>query len=235
MKKSIFIITAVSVLSAHQDSTIAWKQYARGGGVGSDANSGLSVYYRLKRTSDFTYRDLRLWGMEMGGNNSFVYLRYKTSRKYHSYEKVYTFSTFAYRQNTRTGLNLQYHVNQGIGIFLTSYGSGHINTELGYAADISDYFNSSEKTSYGKAGIFWDHDFPFASGSIEIETFLQFSDTKDSDLSRTLIELECAVPIRNGFSAVAGAEKEWYHSGSQSGDVSFSLSLGWKGFLNWNL
>ncbi len=225
----------MSILYGHQDSNISWKQYARGGGVGSGANSGFSLYYRLKRTSEFTFRDLRLWGMEMGGNNSFAYLRYKTSRKYHSFEEAYAFSTFAYRQNTRTGLNLQYHVNQGIGIFLTSYGSGHINAEVGYAADVSDYLNTSEKTSYGKAGIFWDHDFPFASGTIEVETFMQVGDTKDSDLSITLIECEFAVPIGKSFRAIAGAEKEWYHTGSQSGDVSFSLSLGWKGTLNWAL
>jgi hypothetical protein len=148
---------------------------------------------------------------------------------------VYSFSTFSYRQNTRTGLNLQYHINQGLGIFLTSYGNGHINAELGYAADISDYLNNSEKTSYGKGGIFWDHDTRYFSTSLETETFLQVGDRETSDLSRTLIEFEMMKSFKNGLRLIAGAEKEWYHAGSQLHDLSFSFSLGWKGFLNWNL
>lgn len=235
MKQIVLLLAAVSILYSHQDSTITWKHYMRGGGVGSESNSGITLYYRLKRTSEFTYRDLRLWGMGLSNNDSFLYLRFKTSRKYHTLQDVYSFSTFSYRQNTRTGLNLQYHINQGLGIFLTSYGNGHINAELGYAADISDYLNNSEKTSYGKAGIFWDHDTRYFSTSLEIETFLQVGDRETSDLSRTLIEFEMMKSFKNGLRLIAGAEKEWYHAGSQLHDLSFSFSLGWKGFLNWNL
>ena len=235
MKQIALLLATMSILYSHQDSTIAWKQYIRGGGVRSESNSGITLYYRLKRTSEFTYRDLRLWGMDLSGGESFMYIRYKTSQKYHSFSKMYSFSTVSYRQNTRTGLNLQYHVNQGLGFFVTSYGNGHINSELGYAADVSDYLNNSEKTSYGKGGIFWDHEFAFASASLEIETFYQIGDRETSDHSRTLIEFEMLKSFKNGLRLIAGAEKEWYHSSDQLQALSFSISIGWKGSLNWGL
>lgn len=227
-------MAAVSVVYCHEDNTLVWKQYARSGFAIGESAQGMSGYYRLNRRTDFTFKDLRLWGYALG-SDSFVYLRYKSSRRFGMLPGVYTFTTIHYRQNTKAGMNLQYHFNQGFGVFLARYPSGHINCEAGHAFDSSDYLNDTRKTSYLKGGLYWDHNAGLFNTKVEAETFYQISDESEMNLSRTVFEGEITFPFKKGLLIAAGTDQEIYHGTEQTGTQSYYISLGWSGNLNWEL
>ncbi len=225
------ILVMASPLFAQADS-IAWKQYARGGMANSDSLNGGFGYYRLNRQTENTFRDLRLFAYGLK-KDSFVYLRYKSSDKYATRPQFYRYTITSYRKNTRANVALQYHFNQGFGMFVNQYNNGLINTELGHAFDMSDYLNETRKTSYIKTGLFWDHDSNRFSTKLELEYFKQISEVVENNLSRMQYMLELIVPFKNGLSFNINYEMEDYMSQSLTDASSLTFALGWQGDLKW--
>ena len=212
-----------------------WKHYVRGGGVQVPNDKGLSGYYRINRSSKYSFGDLRLYvyGLQ---EDSYVFIRYKSSSKYRRWPRIYRFSTIAYQKNTQAGVALRYHFNQGLGLFLIPYTKGHIISEIAHAYDMSDYLNDNRRTSYARGGLYWDHDTKWFSTKLEVEYFHQISEEVDENLSRTQAMAEIIMPITMGFSAIIIYEIESYRNRVitvplDQGSVSFSV--GWKGSIPW--
>ena len=221
------VIVLVSILYAQTDST-KWKQYSRIGSVSVDSTSGIFGFFRLNRKTDVTYKDFRLftYGIQ---NQSFLYLRYKSSNKYGIDSKFYRYTITSIRKNTRVDMNFQYHYNQGFGYFANQYKNGLINIEIGHGFDMSDYLNATRKTSYIKSGIFWDHNETWFSSKFEFEHFQQISEVVQSNLSRNQYIFEVILPINKSTYVNLNIEVEDFLIKKQTDASSLTLALGWEG------
>ncbi len=219
-----FIITLLS--GAENADTAIWAQYARVGLSHDQDVNGIHGYYRINRKTTNTFRDLRLFGYELG-DDSYIYLRYKSSMKYSHHGKLYNFTTASYQKNTRVELAMRYHFNQGFGYFIKEYKFGHVNGELGHAYDMSDYLNDTRKTSYLKSGVFWDHNLWIIKTKLEIEWFKQISEAVTTDLSRIQIFAEISHQLTNSLSFIMGFEQDYYTSNNQL-PLSYYFSLNWE-------
>ena len=236
--RSILFIIIITTFSLGQDTSAVlakWKHYIRGGGVKVTDENGLSGYYRINRTSRYSFGDLRLYlyGLE---KNSYVFTRYKSSSKYRRWPRLYRFSTIVYQKNTQAGVTLRYHFNQGLGLFILPYTKGHLISEIAHAYDMSDYLNDNRRTSYVRGGLYWDHNTKWFSTKLEVEYFHQISEEVMENLSRTQSMAEIIIPINNSFSAIIIFEVESYTEQDiaiaiEKGSISFSL--GWKGTIPW--
>ena len=221
------VIVLVSILYAQTDST-KWKQYSRIGSVSVDSTSGVFGFFRLNRKTDVTYKDLRLFAYGIQ-NQSFLYLRYKSSNKYGIVSKFYRYTITSIRKNTRVDMNFQYHYNQGFGYFANQYKNGLINIEIGHGFDMSDYLNATRKTSYIKSGIFWDHNETWFSSKFEFEHFQQISEVVQSNLSRNQYIFEVILPINKSTYVNLNIEVEDFLIKKQTDASSLTLALGWEG------
>jgi len=235
---SILFIAVITTVVMGQDASTdsaKWKHYVRGGGVRVTNDNGLSGYYRINRSSKYSFGDLRLYLYRLQ-NNSYVFIRYKSSSKYRRWPKFYRFSTIAYQKNTQADVALRYHFNQGLGLFLFPYTQGHLITEIAHAYDMSDYLNDNRRTSYVRGGLYWDHDTKWFSTKLEVEYFHQISEEVDENLSRTQAMAEIIMPITKGFSAIIIYEIESYRGIDIANPIdqgSMSFSIGWKGTIPW--
>ena len=235
---SILFIAVITTVVMGQDASTdsaKWKHYVRGGGVRVTNDNGLSGYYRINRSSRYTFGDLRLYlyGLQY---NSYIFIRYKSSSKYRKWPRFYRFSTIAYQKNTKAGVALRYHFNQGLGLFVLPYSKGHIITEIAHAYDMSDYLNDNRRTSYARGGLYWDHDTKLFNTKLEVEYFYQISEEVEENLSRTQAMAEVIIPITKGFSAIIIYEIESYRDLDIAVAInkgSLSFSLGWKGTIPW--
>ena len=236
----ILFVAAITTIVMGQEAIsdpANWKHYVRGGGVQVPNDKGLSGYYRINRSSKYSFGDLRLYvyGLQ---DDSYVFIRYKSSSKYRRWPRFYRFSTIAYQKNTQAGVALRYHFNQGLGLFVLPYRKGHIITEIAHAYDMSDYLNDNRRTSYARGGLYWDHDTKLFNTKLEVEYFHQISEEVEENLSRTQAMAEVIFPITNGFSAIIIYEIESYRDLDISVAInkgSMSFSLGWKGTIPWTL
>ena len=234
----VLFIATINIVVMGQDASTdsaKWKHYVRGGGVQVTNDKGLSGYYRLNRSSNYSFGDLRLYlyGLQ---DNSYVFIRYKSSSKYRKWPRFYRFSTIAYQKNTQAGVALRYHFNQGLGLFVLPYSKGHIITEIAHAYDMSDYLNDNRRTSYARGGLYWDHDTKLFNAKLEVEYFHQISEEVEENLSRTQAMAEVIFPITKGFSAIIIYEIESYRDLDIAVAInkgSLSFSLGWKGIIPW--
>mgnify|MGYP001220360407 FL=1 len=224
---SFLIIVLLPHLNAQPDST-KWKQYSRIGSVSVDSTSGVFGFFRLNRKTDITYKDLRLFAYGIQ-NQSFVYLRYKSSNKYGVNSKFYRYTISSIRKNTRVDMDLQYHYNQGFGYFVNQYKNGLINIEVGHGFDMSDYLNATRKTSYLKGGIFWDHNTPWLSSKLEYEHFQQISEIVESNLSRNQYIFEVIFPLNKNVYINLNIEVEDFLIREQTDASSLTLAVGWEG------
>ena len=224
---SFLIIVLLPHLNAQPDST-KWKQYSRIGSVSVDSTSGVFGFFRLNRKTDITYKDLRLFAYGIQ-NQSFVYLRYKSSNKYGVNSKFYRYTISSIRKNTRVDMNLQYHYNQGFGYFVNQYKNGLINIEVGHGFDMSDYLNATRKTSYLRGGIFWDHNTPWLSSKLEYEHFQQISEIVESNLSRNQYIFEVIFPLNKNVYINLNIEVEDFLIREQTDASSLTLAVGWEG------
>ena len=234
----ILFVAAITTIVMGQEAIsdpANWKHYVRGGGVQVPNDKGLSGYYRINRSSKYSFGDLRLYvyGLQ---EDSYVFIRYKSSSKYRRWPRFYRFSTIAYQKNTQAGVTLRYHFNQGLGSFILPYTKGHLISEIAHAYDMSDYLNDNRRTSYARGGLYWDHDTKWFSTKLEVEYFHQISEEVDENLSRTQAMAEIIMPITMGFSAIIIYEIESYRNRVitvplDQGSVSFSV--GWKGSIPW--
>jgi hypothetical protein len=235
----IFFLVGITILSAQADSVI-WKHYGRGGIVIADTSSGGLGYYRINRRSETVFRDLRFFAFGLK-NDAFIYIRYKSSDKYKTHSKFYRYTTTSYRKNTRAGVDLQYHFNQGFGVFLKEYknglmnlkkySSGLVNLEIGHAYDMSNYLNETRKTSYVKTAVFWDHDGSAFSTKLELEHFRQISEINVNNLSRNQYVFELIIPLKNSVSLNMIYELENYLENKRGNVSSITFSVGKKGNL----
>ena len=231
MKKIILILSlfVFSSIKGQTDST-SWEHFIRLGIVNVDSTNGGFGYYRLNRTTLNTFRDLRLFAYELD-NNSFIYLRYKSSDKYLSQPKFYRYTITSFRKNSRANVNLQYQFDQGFGYFIKDYSNGLINLELGHAFDTSDYLNATRKTSYIKTGIFWDHDTNYFSSKFELENFSQISEVIENRLSRNIYLFQLFFPLNNKIFLNINFEKEDYIGKNQTDAASIILAVVCKGIF----
>ncbi len=225
-------LTARVPQSTDSSEVPLWKQYARLGAVRDEGLQGISGYYRLNRRTDLTFRDLRLFAYALG-EDSYIFLRYKSSNKYRKLSWLYNFTTLFYQRNTRANVSLRYHFNQGLGAFIHQSSTGHITAELGQAYDMSNYLNSDRKTSYLKTGLYWDQDLFRLSTKWEVEYFYQISEVVEANLSRTQLQGELLYSLGHGFSVIMGYELEYYSPHRRP--ESWYLELGWKQPLQWSL
>ena len=224
---SFLIIVLLPHLNAQPDST-KWKQYSRIGSVSVDSTNGVFGFFRLNRKTDITYKDLRLFAYGIQ-NQSFVYLRYKSSNKYGVNSKFYRYTISSIRNNTRVDMDLQYHYNQGFGYFVNQYKNGLINIEVGHGFDMSDYLNATRKTSYLRGGIFWDHNTPWLSSKLEYEHFQQISEIVESNLSRNQYIFEVIFPLNKNVYINLNIEVEDFLIREQTDASSLTLAVGWEG------
>ena len=228
-----FLLGTVVLSQITELDSASWKQYIRFGSVKVTKDNGISGYYRINRTSNYSFGDLRLYIYNLE-NNSYVFMRYKNSTKYRRYPRLYRFTTISYQKNKKAGVALRYHFNQGLGFFMIPYNSGHIITEIAHAYDMSDYLNDNRKTSYARSGMYWDYNSKFFSTKLELENFYQISEIVEENLSRSQIMAEVIIPIRNDISASFIYEMEDYTKLNNNAS-SISLSIGWKGNMKWIL
>ena len=143
IKKQVVTMTMFSFLLAHNPNAenIEWKDYARFGGVSRGAvknQIGFSTYYRIKRVSYNTFRDIRFYGHFFDGSPD-LRIRTKSSNRYDFNPRLYHFTTYVYH---KSGKNLRYHFNQGIGtLSQKKIENGNMTFEIGWAYDKSDYID----------------------------------------------------------------------------------------------
>ena len=115
-----------------------WKQYYRYGTVISEKSKlGITGYLRLKRITKSTFKDVRIFS-HLYKNNTELKFRYKSSQRFLSFRSLYSFNTLYYEKNSILGVNLRYHLNQGLGLIVNEGKLGN----SGVAFDNSDYLNT---------------------------------------------------------------------------------------------
>ena len=212
---------------------LEWKQYYRIGSVFSaSSNAGVSGYGRLKRTTKYTFRDIRFFG-HFFNKDTEIKIRQKSSRQFLTFDSIYSFNTLLYEKNTILNVNLRYHYNQGLGWFMQRSKSGNMTLETGVAFDNSDYLNNQQKTTYGRGGLSFDRTMRSLSTKFEIDYYYQISEiVASSSLSRiqVLSELQWAVNSRIGLMGGFTWDIQ-----EEDSDPSIFLTISFIDPLNWSL
>ena len=228
--KNVNIILTASILGVvfphdPDKDNLDWRQYYRLGSVYSESSDiGYSGYARLKRTTAFSFRDIRFFG-HFFKEDSEIRLRHKYSRRFLSIDDIYSYSTLIYEKNTILNVDLRYHLNQGLGYFLRKSNSGNMTLEAGVAFDNSDYLNNEQKTTYLRGGCSMDHKASSLSTKFEVDYFYQLSEVeKGSSLSRFQILGEFHWLLSKGLGIISGLT--WDIQGKDSSPAVFiTLSL----------
>jgi len=214
MIKKRVALFALSYLFAHnpEDKNIVWNNFIRLGVVhNAEINrNGLSSLYRIKRINDNTFRDLRIYA-HFFESVSDIRIRSKSSNKYDFNSNLYHFTTYVYH---KSGENLRYHFNQGIGALIKNEKEGNITSEIGWAYDKSDFIESDEKTTYLKSAITIDRNFSNFKTKAELEYYHQISEVFLFNLSRFETILEFQFLINENWSTVFGIDREVYTESS---------------------
>ena len=200
-----------TLIFAHEPKTELpdWKNYYRLGTVNVQFNNlGIASYARLKRTTSHTFQDIRFYGHFFEKDQE-IRIRQKTSRRYMSFDKFYSYTTLIYEKNTFIDVDLRYHYNQGLGWLIQNKESGNMTTEIGFAFDNSDYLNTEQKTSYARGGFTVDQKIGTFETKIEFEYFQQISEkNENTDLSRFQILGEIQYSFKKGMSLVCGLTQD---------------------------
>ena len=228
MKKFILLFSSIYALSYAHDpdkDNLNWKQYYRFGSVYSESsNIGYSSYGRLKRTTAYTFRDIRFFG-HFFENDSEIRLRHKYSRRFLTIDHIYSYSTLIYEKNTILNVDLRYHLNQGLGYFLRKNDFGNMTLELGVAFDNSDYLNAEQKTTYIRGACSIDHKLKSFSSKLEVDYFYQISEVElHSSLSRFQIVGEFEWLVSNVLGIISGLTWDIQDEDS-SPSMFFTLSI----------
>jgi|TARA_B110000495_G_scaffold33178_1_gene25921 hypothetical protein len=214
MIKKRVALFALSYLFAHnpEDKNIVWNNFIRLGVVSNAEinQNGLSSLYRIKRINDNTFRDLRIYA-HFFESVSDIRIRSKSSNKYDFNSNLYHFTTYVYH---KSGENLRYHFNQGIGALIKNKKEGNITSEIGWAYDKSDFIESDEKTTYLKSAITIDRNFSNFKTKAELEYYHQISEVFLFNLSRFETILEFQFLINENWSTVFGIDREVYTESS---------------------
>lgn len=221
-----YLFIFITTIQSHVvETNPEWKRYYRASFIVNEKHDyGIGAYLRLKRTTDYTFRDLRMY-VHFIENDSYKKIRYKNSRRLLDWRNIYNYTTVAIDQNTKIGVNIRYHGNQGFGYFVVRNRYGHLNSEIGIAYDISDYLNDSAKTSYFKSGIYWDQKFNSYELKLEIEDFIQITDILSEDLSRIEISIEFFLPLTKKLNFILGYEYEDFKNSKNNINSSAYVSI----------
>jgi len=189
----------LTIIFAHEPEVdqAVWGNYYRMGGVSvGTENMGIASYGRLKRATSKTFQDIRFYGHFFKEDQE-IRIRQKTSRRYMSFDGLYSFSTLVYEKNTLINVDLRYHYNQGIGLLIRNSESDNITVELGIAFDNSDYLNTEQKTSYARGGFTSDQSWGKLETKFELDYFHQVSkQVEETNLSRIQLVGEIQYPIK---------------------------------------
>ena len=233
IKKSILLLCISYVVLHEVDDNLEWKHYYRGSYIiDENQDSGLGIYYRINRKTKYTFRDIRAY-LHFIKNYQYKKIRYKSSNKFIDFNRFYNYSTISIDQNSKIGVDIRYHGNQGVGFFIKESNNSHINAELALAYDISDYLNDSRKTSYIKSGLYYDKKFSNKELKLEIEYYSQITDLIDDiDLSRLELLFESYFQINENLSLIIGYELENFESTDDNFNSSIFLSIGYDNIFN---
>ena len=227
LNKTILLATCFSIIFSHNiNDHSEWKQYFRGSYIQDENNdSGLGIYYRLNKKSKYTFRDIRAY-LHFIKDYEYKKIRYKSSNKFIDFKRLYSYSTISIDQNSKIGVNIRYHGNQGVGFFIKESNNSHINAEIALAYDISDYLNDSRKTSYLKSGIYYDKKINKNEMKIEVEYYTQITDLiHNIDLSRLELLLETYFEINENLNLIIGYELESFESTDNNLNSSIFCSI----------
>ena len=234
IRNKIIILLSISCFFSHEiDAPAKWKQYYRGSYIINENDDyGFGGYFRLKRTTQYTFRDFRSY-LHFIKNDSYKKIRYKSSNKFIEFDRLYNYSTISIDQNSKVGVNLRCHGNQGIGLFIKESTNSHINAELALAYDISDYLNDSRKTSYIKSGLYWDQKINNHEIKLELEHYYQITDLINNvDLSRLELLFEFYFSLNDNLQLILGYELEQFEASDNNLNSSAFLSIGYKDAFN---
>ena len=228
-KNNILYLVLISLLLSHDtDLTSSWRQYFRGSYIIDESGGkGFGGYFRLNKKNNYTFRDLRAY-LHFVDDYQYKKIRYKSSNKFLDFTNIYNFSTLSIDQNSKIGVDIRYHGNQGIGFFINETNNARLNAEIALSYDISDYLNDSRKTSYIKSGVFYDKIFKENEIKIEIEYFSQITDLIDEiDLSRFELLIESHFNINESINFIIGCELENFNTTDKNFNSSIFFSIGY--------
>ncbi|MFL2983108.1 MAG: DUF481 domain-containing protein [Candidatus Neomarinimicrobiota bacterium] len=234
ISRLFLILSIYNISHAHNPAkeNLTWKNYFRIGAVHSQfSNIGFSTYGRLKRTTNQTFRDIRLFG-HFYKNDIEIRLRHKYSRHFLSFDKFYSFNTLTYQKNTMLNVNLRYHLNQGIGWLIKNNEFGNMTLEVGIAFDNSDYLNNQQKATFLRGGFSIDKKIRSLSGKFEIDYFHQLNQ-KPLNPSESRIQFlgELSWKINGSLGIISGITSDINENQSSSSiflTASFTKPLDWK-------
>tara|TARA_Y100000591_G_scaffold57703_1_gene46127 strand:- start:1573 stop:2280 length:708 start_codon:yes stop_codon:yes gene_type:complete len=228
------ILLAISFITAHDPNkeNIQWTQHYRLGSVYSKTStSGIAGYARLKRTTENTFNDIRLF-THIFLKDSEVKIRNKSSRRFLSLNELYSFNTLMYEKNTIIDVDLRYHYNQGLGYILRNTDKGNITMETGFAFDNSDYLNTQQKTTYIRGATSIDQDIINLSLKFEIDYYYQVNENIDKvDLSRFQILAESQRNLKKRIGIITGFTCDIHDNEPNYSfflTISFSDPIGWR-------
>lgn len=228
-KNNILYLILISLILSHDtDFTSSWRQYFRGSYIIDESGGkGFGGYFRLNKKNNYTFRDLRAY-LHFVDDYRYKKIRYKSSNKFLDFTNIYNFSTVSIDQNSKIGVDIRYHGNQGIGFFIKETNNARLNAEIALSYDISDYLNDSRKTSYIKSGVFYDKIFKENEIKIEIEYYSQITDLIDEiDLSRFEFLIESHFNINESINFIIGCELENFNTTDKNFNSSIFFSIGY--------
>ena len=237
IRKGVLFVT-IAVLWAHDPESDSphWKTYLRGGLVNIDQNSlGLATYFRIKRTTNYTFGDVRLYA-HIFETDQDIHVRYKSSRIPIRLPWLYNFTTVSYQRNTLVDVKLRYHYNQGLGWFIRKTDSGNMTAEMGIAYDMSDYLEDTRKTTYLKSAFTYDKSVRNIDAKLELDYFYQISDeVNEKNQSRFQILGELYWNIYQNLKLIGGMYQELPSDKSYNEQrVLLYFTLGFNKPLEWN-
>lgn len=212
---------------------LKWKQYYRMGVVSSENSQiGNASYFRLKRTTKASFKDIRIFS-HLFKNNTELKLRYKSSQRFLSIRSLYSFNTLYYEKNSILGVNLRYHLNQGLGIIINESNFGNTTIEAGAAFDNSDYLNTEQKTTYARSAISFDRKFQYLSTKVELDYLYQINEVRGSaSLSRLELLNEYEWSFSKHLGLIAGFTRTIQNNNSPP---SYFITISYKDPLNWDI
>ena len=237
MSRNGILLIFLSILWGHDPQADApqWTAYTRGGFVNvSNNNSGAATYFRLKRTTSYTFRDVRFYA-HLFGSDQDIRFRQKSSRIFVSLPWLYNFTAVSYQRNTLVDIALRYHYNQGLGMLIRNTDSGNMTTEMGMAYDMSDYLEDTRKTSYLKLAFTHDQDFRYISTKLELDYYFQISDINVYDLSRFQAMGELQWKFYHNLKLIGGVYQELPADGTYNNqNALLYITLSWSKRLQWS-
>mgnify|MGYP001199356754 CR=1 FL=1 len=159
-------------------------------------------------------------------------IRNKSSKRFLSFNQLYSFNTLVYEKNT-IDIDLWYHYNQGLGYILKSTDKGNITIEIDIAFDNSDYLNTEQKTTYIRGVTSVDQDIISLSLKFEIDYHYQMNESLDkTDLSRFQILAESQWNLKKRIGIVTGFTCDIHDNDPNS---SFFLTIAFSDPINWKI